>query len=227
MWEPQPRTGGAPGSPCANGAPGRECCDRTGRGTRAGTGEGGTRTSPLPPPLAATGSGTTLCDTVPPVLVKKSHRPMRSGVWMGEGLPPFPSTPRMGWSGLLSQPPDTQVANPLPSRATIPHLPGPSRTRSCGGGAGTGPGEVVDAGQIVDVGELPDDPQSEDAGFALPQNSLLFPAAPGPASSLRSALGRQGQAAPHFYAVSPSDQELHSCPLFPRSWGQVVVIRSP
>lgn len=106
----------------------------------------------LPPPLAAPGSGTTLCDTVPPVLVKKSHRPMRIGVRMGEGLLPFRSPPRMGWSVPPSPAARHPSCEPTAFDGNDPPPSWPNWTRSCGGGAGTGSGEVVDAGQILDAG---------------------------------------------------------------------------
>lgn len=211
LWEPQPGTGRAPGPPCANGAPRRESCERTGRGTRAGTEQSGARTSrhcPLPSPLPAPGPpSATRCH---PFWLKRATALCALGFAWGRGCCRFQARP--GWGGLclLSPPPDTQVANPPPSMAMIPHLPGPSWTRSCGGGAGTGSGEVVDAGQILDAGELPDDPRSEDAGLALPRNSLLIPAAPAPASSFALGAGTAGASGPPLLPRLPLRQEPHS-----------------
>lgn len=124
LQESQPGAGGARALPAPTEGPGdgRGRCEKTGNGNLS-------RAAPAPrvaaPPLAAAGSGPPSVTRCHPPRSKKPP-PFTLRVWMGDGLPLFPSLSSMGVSAPPSPaapPPQLQTHSPQRQR---PSPPGPA-----------------------------------------------------------------------------------------------------
>lgn len=107
LREPRPRAGGTRALPAPMESPSgwKEPCGRTGKGDPSRErGEPHPHLTSLPPPLAASGWGTTLCDTVPLALVGKATTFCAGGLGWGRNCCRF-QTLRGSGGGLPVPPP--------------------------------------------------------------------------------------------------------------------------